>query len=93
MHDSDANDEDETLAESVLVEAIENQLEAGEPAVTQAVLNKLTLVGHPRDEAVHLMALVLADEVKQMMRDDRPFDGERYERLLRDLPDLPEAGE
>ena len=54
-----SNDEDEAFAESTLIQAIENQLEAGEPAATQATLNKLTLVGYERDECLQMMALVL----------------------------------
>jgi len=33
---------------------------------------------------------VLAHEVDAMLREDRPFDAEHYERLLRALPTLPE---
>jgi cytochrome c556 len=84
------SDDDETFAEETLIQAIENQLETGEPAATQATLNKLTLVGYERDEILKMMALVLADEIRQMLEDDRPFDVERYETLLRALPDLPE---
>ncbi|WP_028241444.1 hypothetical protein [Stutzerimonas azotifigens] len=86
----DEPDADEAFAEATLVQAVENQLESGEPPATRAVLNKLTLVGHERDEALHLMALVLAHEIRAMLREDRPFDGEGYERMLRELPTLPE---
>lgn len=89
MNDAISED-DETFAEETLVQAIENQLEAGEPAAAQATLNKLTLVGHERDEIVKLMALVLADEIRQMLEQDRSFDSERYEAMLRNLPDLPQ---
>ncbi|MBM7063265.1 hypothetical protein JQX08_21315 [Pseudomonas sp. UL073] len=81
--------DDEDFAESTLTQAIENQLEAGSPAAVQATLNKLTLVGYPREESLHLMALVLADEIDAMLRDDRPFDTARYEDNLRALPSLP----
>ena len=67
-----------------------DQLEAGEPPFVQAVLNKLTLVGYAREEVVHLMALVLAEEIDNMLREDRPFDTARYEVNLRALPELPE---
>ncbi|WP_017939725.1 hypothetical protein [Zestomonas thermotolerans] len=87
MHEHD--DEDEAFAEATLLEAIENQLAAGEPAAVQATLNKLTLVGYPRDEALRLIALVLAHEIDAMLREDRPFDLAGYERLLRALPELP----
>ncbi|HCG39487.1 MULTISPECIES: hypothetical protein [Stutzerimonas stutzeri subgroup] len=88
-----SNDEDEAFAESILIQAIENQLEAGEPAATQATLNKLTLVGYERDECLQMMALVLAHEIRTMLSEDRPFDGAAYEAMLRKLPELPEASE
>lgn len=84
------SDDDETFAEETLIQAIENQLEAGEPAATQATLNKLSLVGYERDEILKLMALVLAQEIRQMLEEDRAFDTEGYETLLRNLPDLPQ---
>lgn len=84
------SDDDERFAEETLIQAIENQLETGEPAATQATLNKLTLVGYERDEILKLMALTLAYEIRQMLEEDRAFDTEGYEALLRNLPDLPE---
>lgn len=82
--------DDEAFAESTLIQAIENQLEAGEPEAAQATLNKLTLVGYEREDSVRLMALVLAHEIRQMLAEDRPFDLHTYESLLRNLPELPE---
>ncbi|MAK88024.1 MAG: hypothetical protein CMK96_14145 [Pseudomonas sp.] len=93
VQDNPSNDEDEAFAESTLIQAIENQLEAGEPAATQATLNKLTLVGYERDECLQMMALVLAHEIRTMLSEDRPFDGAAYEAMLRKLPELPEASE
>ena len=82
--------EDEGFAEATLIQAIENQLESGEPAAAKAVYNKLTLVGYEREETLELMALVLAHEIDAMLREDRPFDSAGYEQALRALPDLPE---
>lgn len=84
------SDDDETFAEETLIQAIENQLEAGEPAAAQATLNKLTLVGYERDEILKLMALVLAREIRQMLAEDRAFDIDGYESQLRNLPELAE---
>lgn len=81
--------DDEDFAQDTLSQAIENQLEVGDPAFVQSVLNKLTLVGYERDEIIELMALVLADEIDTMLREERPFDLNRYEQGLRALPDLP----
>lgn len=89
MNDA-TSDDDETFAEETLIQAIENQLEAGEPAAAQATLNKLTLVGYERDEIIKLMALVLAREIRDMLAEDRAFDIEVYETQLRKLPELAE---
>lgn len=87
---SELPEDDETLAEEALIQAIENQLEADDPPATQATLNKLTLVGYEREESIRLMALALAREIRQMLQEDRPFDAASYEALLRGLPDLPD---
>lgn len=83
------NTEDEDFAEDALIQAVENQIEAGEPPAALATLNKLTLVGYERDEILHMMALVLADAIKRMLANDAPFDGAAYEQALRALPELP----
>ncbi|MNZ75997.1 hypothetical protein D3C78_944900 [compost metagenome] len=84
-------EDDAVFAEQKLIEAIENQIAAGEPAAAQATLNKLTLVGYERSEAVRLMALILAHEIESMLAENRAFDGAGYEQMLRALPELPEA--
>ncbi|TWI57521.1 hypothetical protein IQ22_00738 [Pseudomonas duriflava] len=88
---SDHDDHEESFVEAHLVSAVENQLSAENPACTVAVLNKLTLVGYEREDIVHMMAVVLADEIETMMTEDRPFDVNRYEQLLRALPEMPGA--
>ena len=89
----DHDDDEESFVSSHLIEAVENQLAAGEPVYVQAVLNKLTLVGYERDDAVLLMAQALAFEIDAMLQADRPFDSAHYEQLLRALPELPERPE
>jgi hypothetical protein len=93
MSDENDIDSEESFTEHTLIEAIENQLEVNDPPAAQATLNKLTLVGYPREEILHLMALVLADEIQQMLAEDRPFNLARYEAALRQLPDLPEQAQ
>ena len=83
------NDDDEAFAEATLTQAIENQIESGDPAAAKATFNKLTLVGYEHDDILNLMAHVLAYEIDAMLDDDRPFDTEWYETALRALPELP----
>lgn len=83
------NDDDEAFAEATLTQAIENQIESGEPAAAKATFNKLTLVGYEREDILNLMAHVLAIEIDAMLDEDRPFNTEWYETALRALPELP----
>jgi hypothetical protein len=83
------NDDDEAFAEATLTQAIENQIESGEPPAAKATFNKLTLVGWEREDILNLMAHVLAFEIDNMLVEDRAFNGEWYENALRSLPELP----
>ncbi|WP_437879499.1 hypothetical protein [Pseudomonas sp. LRF_L74] len=83
------DDSEESFAEATLVQAIENQLDAGSPAAAKATYNKLSLVGYEHEEILELMALVLAHAIRNLT-DDQPFDLDAYEQALRALPELPE---
>ncbi len=89
MNDNDDN-EDEDFTEATLVGAIENQIDADDPPAARATMNKLTLVGYPREDILQMMALVLAEEIRAMLAANRPFDRTGYELALRRLPDLPD---
>ncbi|MFJ9990759.1 hypothetical protein ACIQSO_08470 [Pseudomonas putida] len=83
------NDDDEEFAEATLTQAIENQIESGNPPAAKATFNKLTLVGYEREDILNLMAHVLAIEIDALLSEDRAFDTEWYENALRALPELP----
>jgi hypothetical protein len=88
MSDATDNDEEE-FAEATLIEAIENQIESDNPPAAKATFNKLTLVGYERDDILEMMAHVLAVEIDGILKDDRPFNTEWYEKALRALPEMP----
>ena len=83
------SDDEETFAEATLTQAIENQIESGEPPAAKAAFNKLTLVGYEREDILNLMAHVLVIEIDAMLDEDRAFNTEWYETALRALPELP----
>ena len=89
--DEEIDEQEEQFVEERLLEAIENQLAAQQPPAVQAVYNKLTLVGHTRDDIVQMMAQVLAWQISDMLKTEQPFDMAAYERALRALPQLPDA--
>lgn len=86
---TDIDNDDEAFAEATLTQAIENQIESGDPAAAKATFNKLSLVGYEREDILNLMAHVLAFEVDNMLKEDREFNREWYENALRALPELP----
>lgn len=88
MNDALDNDEEE-FAASTLIEAIENQIESGNPPAAKAVFNMLTLVKYEREDILEMMAHVLAIESTPCWSRTRPFDTQWYEAALRALPDLP----
>ena len=88
---TDDSSDDESFSEARLSEAVENQIASDNPPAARATLNKLTLVGYERADAIRLMALILACEIENMLAEDRAFDVEGYERMLRALPELPEG--
>nr|WP_314876950.1 hypothetical protein [uncultured Pseudomonas sp.] len=83
------NEDEEAFAEATLTQAIENQIESGEPPAALATFNKLKLVGYEREDILNLMAHVLAFEIDALLEEDRPFNTEWYETALRALPELP----
>lgn len=87
----DDDEAEDQFVEEKLIDAIENQLADQQPPAVQAVLNKLTLVGHTREESVQMMAQVLAWQISEMLETEQPFDRVAYERALRALPQLPDA--
>ena len=86
---TDIDNDEEEFVESTLIEAIENQIESGNPPAAKATFNKLTLVNYEREDILNLMAHVLAYEIDAMLKQDRPFDTQWYETALRALPELP----
>ncbi|ANC01177.1 MULTISPECIES: hypothetical protein [Pseudomonas] len=86
---TDIENDDEEFAEATLTQAIENQIESGNPPAAKATFNKLTLVGYEREDILNLMAHVLAIEIDALLTEDRAFDTEWYENALRALPELP----
>lgn len=76
-----------------LFSVIENQLQDNELAFVQAALNKLLLVGMEREEAIEMMAYVLSVEIQNTLSLERSFDVQNYEKMLRALPQLPDADE
>jgi hypothetical protein len=72
-----------------MLEVVENQLRDGTPPETQATLDRLMAAGHPRTEAIELIACVVSAEIFDVLKSGRPYQEQRYLAGLQALPRLP----
>ena len=75
-----------------LLPAAEQQLNSPDtPFVKETYDRLLKTENLESDEIMNMIALCLADESNRVFIDQRAFDLERYNSLLKNLPSLPEA--
>ncbi len=67
----------------VIHQVIENQISANNPPETAQTLAGLIQKGLTRHEAVHKIGSVLARDIFEIMKYQRPFNNQRYIRRLR----------
>ena len=68
---------------------VEQQIASGDPPVVRATRDRLCAEGLSQAEAAQMIAIVLRNEMKQMIAESRSFDDVRFEGLLNQLPNLP----
>ncbi len=84
---------DENLVESLLP-AVEQQLDSPQtPYVAETFVRLVEKEQLTPDDAKGMIALCLADESNRMFIDNRDFDVERYQELLKGLPGEPESSD
>ncbi|HMA87564.1 MAG TPA: hypothetical protein VKP89_02340 [Burkholderiales bacterium] len=76
-------------ARAVIFDVIENQIRNNDPPETRQTLDRLVGAGHSRAEAKRLIACVLATELFDVMKSEKPYDNARYVANLERLPELP----
>jgi len=76
-------------AREVILEAVENQIRKNDPLEAKLTLDRLIQSGLSREEALRLIAGVLANEMFEVMKSKSHFDNARYAANLARLPKLP----
>ena len=71
---------------SQLIEVVENQLKMNEPVCTKETLNRLVASGFKVNESKEMIAGVLTEEMFYVMKNQEPFNEERYAKKLSLLP-------
>ena len=80
--------EDQRLRAAIL-EVINSQIKDNEPPETKETLDRLQQEGCSREEALKLIGYVVASEVFTVLKENRPYDNEKYISALKALPKLP----
>jgi hypothetical protein len=84
-----ADTPDGQRAGEAMIEAIENQLRDNDPPETRITLERLMSLGESRENAMRYIASALSVEVFEALKNESPYNEERYLTNLKDLPELP----
>lgn len=66
-------------------QTVENQIANHTPPQTAETLEALMQAGYTRHEAIHTIGAIVAQEIFEILRDNRPFNEAAYVEALRDL--------
>lgn len=69
------------------LEVVDNQLRENSPPETRETYERLLKEGHTKENAKILIASVIAVEVYNTFKDDKPYKEKRFIRNLNRLPD------
>lgn len=84
-----ADSPDGQRAGEALVEAVENQIRDDDPPETRITLDRLISLGESEEDAMRLIASVLSVEIFESLKNETPYNEERYLTNLKNLPELP----
>ena len=80
--------EDKRLREAIL-EVINNQMRDNDPPEMKLAFARLREKGFSEEETLKLIGYVVASEVFTVLKENRPYDHEKYISALKALPKLP----
>ena len=79
---------DRTVRDGFL-NTVQQQIASGDPPIVRETRDRLVSQGLSENEASQKIAIVLRNEMKQMISESRSFDDVRFAGLLHQLPTLP----
>ena len=84
-----ADSEGGQLAGEAIIEAVENQLKQNEPPETRKTLERLMAMGESRENAMRHIASALSIEIFEALKNQDPYNEQRYITNLKALPKSP----
>ncbi len=82
------NDVNPALGEE-MKEVVRQQIRNNDPPETKQTYDRLIKLGLAKDEVMRMLAVVVAAEIFDVMKEEEPFDLERYISRLDKLPVEP----
>ncbi|MDI7259710.1 MAG: hypothetical protein QME90_07295 [Thermodesulfobacteriota bacterium] len=77
------------ILNEAILEVVENQLRAGNPPETKKTFERLLKEGLDEQEAKRLIGCVVAGEIFDVLKQQQPYNHERFIKALNQLPELP----
>ncbi|WP_066173801.1 hypothetical protein [Bacillus marinisedimentorum] len=68
-----------------LIEIVENQLNTEDPKCTKETYDRLMQMGYTKERAKKMIAAVLVEEMSSLMKNQEPFNEQRYGEKLAEL--------
>ena len=70
---------------SAFLDVVDNQLNENNPPETRQTLERLINLGYGEDKAKEMIGTVVTEEIYYVMKDDEPFNNERFIVGLKNL--------
>jgi len=74
---------------AAIMKVVDNQLRGNDPPQTGQTLKRLMAAGHSEKEAKRLIACVVSAEIFDVLKQQQPFNLERFVKALDKLPAMP----
>jgi len=74
---------------AAIMEVVDNHLRGNDPPQTAQTLKRLMAAGHSEMEAKRLIACVVSAEIFDVLKQQQPFNLERFVKALDKLPAMP----
>ncbi len=74
---------------TAILEVVENQLQANDPPETKQTYDRLIAEGYSDKETRRMIGRVVVTEIYDIMKEEKPFNLERFIANLHELPDCP----
>ena len=74
---------------AAIMKVVDNRLRSNDPPQTGQTLQRLVADGHSEEEAKRLIACVVSVEIFDVLKQQQPFDLDRFVKGLNNLPAMP----